>query len=196
MAKENRPGIRLLAGLGVEGDAHMGEKVRHRYQVRRDPDQPNLCQVHLIHAELHDELRGRGFEIARGGWAQARHDLAGAEEWYRKSLEVSLRLGDEHTAALTYAQLGVLAAERRDGGCANNFLQALRRFVACKDSHYAGRALAGLRRAYQDGLVTRQGMEEAWQAAMGEPLSPDWAEVLFSPAGQQEGGASPSQTAE
>jgi hypothetical protein len=131
-----------------------------------------------------------------GRVAQARHDLAGAEKEYRKALEVFLRLGDEHSAALTYHSLGVLAAERRDVGCANNFLQALRRFVACNDSHYAGRALADLRRAYQDGLVTRQGMEEAWQAEMGEPLPPDRAEFLFSPAGQQEGGASPSKTAE
>ncbi len=66
MAKQNQPEIRLLAGLGVEGDAHMGEKVRHRYHVRRDPDRPNLCQVHLIHAELHEELREAGFHLAPG----------------------------------------------------------------------------------------------------------------------------------
>ena len=50
-------GIRLLKGLGVAGDAHMGETVKHRSRVRRDPTQPNLRQVHLIHAELFCELR-------------------------------------------------------------------------------------------------------------------------------------------
>src|SRR3989337_752752 len=58
--------IRLLAGLGVEGDAHAGETVKHRSRVARDPTQPNLRQVHLIHAELHDELRSAGFVVAAG----------------------------------------------------------------------------------------------------------------------------------
>jgi MOSC domain-containing protein YiiM len=58
--------IQLLAGLGVEGDAHMGVTVKHRSRVARDPSQPNLRQVHLIHAELHDELRARGFTVRAG----------------------------------------------------------------------------------------------------------------------------------
>ena len=55
--------IRLLKGLGVAGDAHMGETVKHRSRVRRDPTQPNLRQVHLIHAELFEELRAKGFVV-------------------------------------------------------------------------------------------------------------------------------------
>lgn len=66
MAKQNQSAIRLLAGLSVEGDAHAGETVRHRYQARRNPDQPNLSQVHLIHGELLDELRAAGFDLAAG----------------------------------------------------------------------------------------------------------------------------------
>lgn len=58
--------IRLLAGLGVEGDAHLGVTVKHRSRVRRDPTQPNLRQVHLIHAELIEELRAAGFDVAPG----------------------------------------------------------------------------------------------------------------------------------
>lgn len=58
--------IRLLVGLGVEGDAHAGATVKHRSRVARDPSQPNLRQVHLIHTELHDELRLAGFSIAPG----------------------------------------------------------------------------------------------------------------------------------
>ena len=56
--------IRLIAGLGVEGDAHAGVTVKHRSRVARDPSQPNLRQVHLIHRELFDELRPRGFDLA------------------------------------------------------------------------------------------------------------------------------------
>jgi MOSC domain-containing protein YiiM len=65
-SKPTQGSIRLVAGLGVEGDAHMGETVKHRSRVRRDPTQPNLRQVHLIHAELLDELRGTGFTVVPG----------------------------------------------------------------------------------------------------------------------------------
>src|SRR5689334_16754229 len=65
-SKTSEMSIRLLAGLGVDGDAHMGETVKHRSRVRVDPTKPNLRQVHLIHAELHDELRQRGFEVHPG----------------------------------------------------------------------------------------------------------------------------------
>jgi MOSC domain-containing protein YiiM len=65
-SKPNQGSIRLLTGLGVEGDAHCGEKVQHRSRVARDPTQPNLRQVHLIHAELHDELHAAGFTVLAG----------------------------------------------------------------------------------------------------------------------------------
>ncbi|GAA0812495.1 MOSC domain-containing protein [Spirilliplanes yamanashiensis] len=58
--------ITLLAGLGVEGDAHLGRTVQHRSRVAADPTQPNLRQVHLLHAELFDELRTKGFDVAAG----------------------------------------------------------------------------------------------------------------------------------
>lgn len=57
---------RLLAGLGVEGDAHCGATVQHRSRVAADPTQPNLRQVHLIASELHDELRAVGFDVGPG----------------------------------------------------------------------------------------------------------------------------------
>jgi MOSC domain-containing protein YiiM len=66
MSKPNEEGIRLVAGLGVEGDAHHGETVKHRSRVARDPTQPNLRQVHLIHEELHEELGAAGFRVAAG----------------------------------------------------------------------------------------------------------------------------------
>lgn len=64
--KSNQLMIRLVAGEGVEGDAHRGVKVRHRSRARQYPDMPNLRQVHLIHAELHEELAGLGFSLAAG----------------------------------------------------------------------------------------------------------------------------------
>ena len=66
MSKPNAESIRLIARIGVDGDAHAGETVKHRSRVACDPTQPNLRQVHLIHAELHDELRKRGFDVAAG----------------------------------------------------------------------------------------------------------------------------------
>ena len=65
-SKSNQKCIRLLRGLGVAGDAHMGETVKHRSRVKADPTQPNLRQVHLIHAELHDELNASGFAVSAG----------------------------------------------------------------------------------------------------------------------------------
>lgn len=66
LIKPTQDGIRLVAGLGVEGDAHAGVTVKHRSRVARDPTQPNLRQVHLIHAELHDELREANFDVGPG----------------------------------------------------------------------------------------------------------------------------------
>lgn len=66
MSKPPEGSIRLLPGLGVEGDAHCGETVKHRSRVARDPTQPNLRQVHLMHAELHDELAAAGFRLEPG----------------------------------------------------------------------------------------------------------------------------------
>jgi MOSC domain-containing protein YiiM len=58
--------IRLREGLGVDGDGHLGATVQHRSRVRKDPTQPNLRQVHLIHAELFDELGAKGFAVHPG----------------------------------------------------------------------------------------------------------------------------------
>lgn len=66
IAKPNRDHIRLIAGLGVEGDAHFGPTVRHRSLAARNPHQPNRRQVHLIHAELHEELHAAGFTVSAG----------------------------------------------------------------------------------------------------------------------------------
>ena len=99
MAKPTRDGIRLLAGLGVEGDAHHGTTVKHRSRVARNPSAPNLRQVHLIHAELHDELRAAGFQLAPGQMGEnvttRGVDLLGLPTGAR------LRLGDSAVVEVT-----------------------------------------------------------------------------------------------
>ncbi|MET0743602.1 MAG: MOSC domain-containing protein [Microvirga sp.] len=91
--------IRLVAGLGVEGDAHAGATVRHRSRVAVDPTQANLRQVHLIHAELFDELQGKGFAVAPGEMGEnvttRGLDLLGLPVGTR------LRLGPEAIVAVT-----------------------------------------------------------------------------------------------
>lgn len=62
--------IRLLKGLGVEGDAHAGQTVKHRSRVAADPTQPNLRQVHLIAEELHNALSGQGFRVGPGAMGE------------------------------------------------------------------------------------------------------------------------------
>ena len=64
--KPNSESIELIAGLGVNGDAHLGETVQHIVRVKEDPTKPNLRQVHLMHGELHDELNARGFKVGAG----------------------------------------------------------------------------------------------------------------------------------
>lgn len=58
--------IEIVFGLGVDGDAHKGTTVKHRSRVKADPSQPNLRQVHLIHEELFDEVREKGFTVKPG----------------------------------------------------------------------------------------------------------------------------------
>ena len=70
LTKHGVPAITLLTGLGVDGDAHVGATVQHRSRVARDPSQPNLRQVHLMHAELHDDLSVRGFEVGPGAMGE------------------------------------------------------------------------------------------------------------------------------
>lgn len=98
-SKPVRESITLVAGLGVEGDAHMGVTVKHRSRVRQDPTQPNLRQVHLIHAELHEELRLKGFEVAPGDMGEnvltAGIDLLGLPAGAR------LRLGEAAVVEVT-----------------------------------------------------------------------------------------------
>lgn len=98
-SKPNQESIRLLAGLGVEGDAHQGETVKHRSRVARDPSQPNLRQVHLIHAELHDELRSAGFDVSAGQMGE--NITTRGVDLLRLPTGTRLRLGDTAVVEIT-----------------------------------------------------------------------------------------------
>ncbi|MDQ0792201.1 MOSC domain-containing protein [Streptomyces sp. B1I3] len=65
-SKPNRESVTLLVGLGVEGDVHAGETIRHQFRMSYEPDLPNLRQVHLMHEELFDELALKGFAVSAG----------------------------------------------------------------------------------------------------------------------------------
>ncbi len=99
MAKPPARIIRLVEGMGIEGDAHAGATVKHRSRVARDPTTPNLRQVHLIHSELHDEVRDKGFDIAPGQMGEnittSGIDLLGLPTGAR------LRLGDSAVVEVT-----------------------------------------------------------------------------------------------
>lgn len=119
-SKRTRDRIHLLAGLGVEGDAHMGVTVKHRSRVARDPHQPNLRQIHLIHAELLDELRTAGFSLSAGQVGEnittRGVDLLGLPTGTR------LYLGDTAAVEVNRLTQSLRATRpfsaRLDGGCA------------------------------------------------------------------------------
>lgn len=91
--------IDLVEGLGVRGDAHAGPTVRHRYLARRDPDAPNLRQVHLLHQEFLDDVAGQGFDVPPGGLGEnittAGVDLLGLPA------DSLLRLGEDAVVRVT-----------------------------------------------------------------------------------------------
>ncbi|MEV7108350.1 MOSC domain-containing protein [Streptomyces atroolivaceus] len=97
--KSNRESVTLLAGLGVEGDAHAGVTVKHRSRVAQDPTQPNLRQVHLIHQELFTELRDAGFEVGPGDLGE--NVTTSGIDLLSLPVGTLLHLGDEAVVAVT-----------------------------------------------------------------------------------------------
>ncbi len=99
MAKAAQPAIRLLAGLGVEADAHQGVTVQHLSRIARDPGQPNLRQVHLIQAELLADLRERGFEVEAGQMGE--NILTGGLDLLSLPVGTRLQLGAQALIEIT-----------------------------------------------------------------------------------------------
>ena len=91
--------IRLLQGLGVEGDAHCGSTVKHRSRVAQDPTQPNLRQVHLLHGELFAELRAAGFQVLPGELGE--NITTGGVALLELPTGTRLRIGEEALVEIT-----------------------------------------------------------------------------------------------
>lgn len=113
-SKQPAAEIELVAGLGVRGDAHEGVAVKHRSRVAIDPTQPNLRQVHLIHAELFEELRSKGFEVGPGDLgenvATEGVDLLGLPQG------ALLRLGEDAVVRVTGLRNPCVQIERFQSG--------------------------------------------------------------------------------
>jgi MOSC domain-containing protein YiiM len=91
--------IRLIAGIGVDGDAHAGSTVQHRSRVKVDPTQPNLRQVHLIHEELFAELAAEGFQVTPGDLGE--NITTAGLDLLCLPVGATLRLGTEALLAVT-----------------------------------------------------------------------------------------------
>jgi MOSC domain-containing protein YiiM len=145
--KQPVPEIRLLAGLGVEGDAHAGALVQHRSRVARDPSQPNLRQVHLLHTELFDAVATHGHHVSPG-------DLG--ENVTTRGLDLLalptgtlLHLGDEAVVRVEGLRNPCLQIERYDEG--------LLRHVAGRDADGAVVRRGGVMGTVLTGGVVRPG---------------------------------------
>ncbi|MCA9790161.1 MAG: MOSC domain-containing protein [Candidatus Eremiobacteraeota bacterium] len=156
LAKLNRDQIQLVAGLGVEGDAHAGATVQHRSRVARDPSQPNLRQVHLLQAELLDELAREGRPVQPGQMGEnvttRGVDLLGLPAGAR------LRLGSRAVVEVT----------------------GLRNPCAQLDGLYPGLMQAVLSRDAEGGLVRRAGVMAV--VVEGGPVGPGDAVEVELPA--------------
>jgi MOSC domain-containing protein YiiM len=145
--KPNRESITLLEGLGVEGDVHAGVTVKHRSRVRRDPSQPNLRQVHLIHEELLEEVREAGFEVGAGALGEnvttRGIDLLGL------SRGTLLRLGDDAVVEVTGLRNPCLQID--------DFQKGLLKEVVRRDADGGVQLKAGIMSVVLAGGVVRPG---------------------------------------
>jgi MOSC domain-containing protein YiiM len=114
MAKAERLWITLVAGHGIEGDVHAGATVRHRFEARHRPAEPNLRQVHLLEAERLDELAGAGFAVTPG--AVGENVLVRGVELVQLPLGARVRLGAEAVVELTGLRMPCSQLEGVDDG--------------------------------------------------------------------------------
>lgn len=97
--KGSVPEFVLIAGIGVEGDAHAGATTQHLSRQKKDPNRPNLRQVHLVAREVHDGLRADGFEVPGGGFGE--NITTRGLELGALPVGTTLRLGTEALIVLT-----------------------------------------------------------------------------------------------
>ncbi len=98
-SKPRRASIRLVEGIGVDGDVHSGPTVKHQWNMEREPDAPNLRQVHLLPEELLDELNAGGFELMPGDIGE--NVTTRGVDLIRLPLGTRLRLGESAVVEVT-----------------------------------------------------------------------------------------------
>lgn len=119
-SKTVRPSIMLTAGHGIEGDAHCGPFVRHRYLARRNPKAPNLRQVHLIPSELFGSLRSAGFEVHAGELGE--NVTTAGLDLERLPLGTVLRIGGSAVLELTGLRTPCILIDRFEAGLKSRLL--------------------------------------------------------------------------
>ena len=139
--------IALVAGVGVAGDAHAGARVKHRSRVRKDPDQPNLRQVHLIPREVLDEVGAAGFAVGPGDLGE--NVTTSGIELLGLPVGSVLRLGADALVALT--------GLRNPCGQIDGFDQGLRRELRDRDDDGGEILKAGVMGVVVLGGVVRAG---------------------------------------
>lgn len=163
-SKPTRESITLIAGIGVEGDAHAGMTVQHLSRIRRDPTTPNLRQVHLIHAELFDDMAARGHEVRPGALGEnvttSGVDLLGLARGTR------LEIGDQAVVEIT----GLRNPCAQINGVSDGLMKEL---VFVDDDGETVR-LAGVMSIVLEGGVVRpgDGIRVVPPAGAPEPLRP------------------------
>jgi MOSC domain-containing protein YiiM len=163
-SKPARDSITLIAGIGVEGDSHAGATVQHLSRIRRDPTTPNLRQVHLIHAELFDEVAARGHVVTAGALGEnittAGIDLLGLARGTR------LELGEDAVIEIT--------GLRNPCAQINGLSEGLMKELVHVDDRGATVRLAGVMSVVLTGGVVRPGdsIRVLPPAGRFEPLQP------------------------
>lgn len=113
-SKVPQAAIRLIAGEGVEGDVHRGERTQHLYRMRQDPTQPNLCQVHLLSSEKLEELRAKEFAVRPGDLGE--NILTEGLDLLNLPLATLLRVGEDALLQVTGLRTPCLKIDKYQRG--------------------------------------------------------------------------------
>jgi len=124
-SKRNCGSLFFIEGLGIEGDAHCGKTVQHLSRIKKNPTQPNLRQVHIIHCELLAELREQGFKVEAGSLGE--NILTQGIDVLSLPKNTRLKLGKEVILKVT--------GLRNPCSQLDNYQQGLTKAVLDKDKH-------------------------------------------------------------
>ena len=103
--------------------------------------------------------------------AEERRDFDQAENWYRKSLAIEEKQGNEHGAAITHGQLGILAGSQgRYRDCGQWLIRCIQTFATCNDRARAEGNTRNFAIFYSKASQAQQAeLREMWRkAGLGE----------------------------